>query len=74
MAISGHQRDSAKDKYWELLDVALETDGVWSTWIGYGISGGTTSASWSSGSDRRYRTRRETADEKVRAGSPAPAR
>ena len=57
VAISGHQRDSAKDKYWELLDVALETDGVWSTWIGYGISGGTTSASWSSGSDRRYRTR-----------------
>ena len=57
VAISGHQRDSAKDKYWELLDVALETDGVWSTWIGYGISGGTTSASWSGGSDRRYRTR-----------------
>ena len=57
VAISGHQRDSSKDKYWELLDVALETDGVWSTWIGYGISGGTTSASWSSGSDRRYRTR-----------------
>lgn len=57
VAISGHQRDSAKDKYWELLDVALEIDGIWSTWIGYGISGGTTSASWSSGSDRRYRTR-----------------
>ncbi len=57
VAISGHQRDSSKDKYWELLDIALETDGVWSTWIGYGISGGTTSASWSSGSDRRYRTR-----------------
>ena len=57
VAISGHQRDSSKDKYWELLDVALETDGVWSTWIGYGISGGTTSASWSAGSDRRYRTR-----------------
>lgn len=57
VAIAGHQRDSAKDKYWELLDVALETDGSWSTWIGYGISGGTTSASWSSGSDRRYRTR-----------------
>ena len=57
VAISGHQRDSSKNKYWELLDVALETDGVWSTWIGYGISGGTTSASWSSGSDRRYRTR-----------------
>ena len=57
VAISGHQRDSSKDKYWELLDVALEIDGSWSTWIGYGISGGTTSASWSSGSDRRYRTR-----------------
>ena len=57
VAIAGHQRDSSKDKYWELLDVALETDGVWSTWIGYGISGGTTSASWSGGSDRRYRTR-----------------
>ena len=57
VTIAGHQRDSSKDKYWELLDIALETDGVWSTWIGYGISGGTTSASWSSGSDRRYRTR-----------------
>lgn len=57
VAIAGHQRDSSKDKYWELLDVALETDGVWSTWIGYGISGGTTAANWSAGTDRRYRTR-----------------
>lgn len=57
VAIAGHQRDSSKDKYWELLDIALEIDGVWSTWIGYGISGGTTAANWSAGTDRRYRTR-----------------
>ena len=55
---TGHQRDPAKDKFWNTVQVALETNDVWATWLSNG--GSAQYNSWAYNADQedsRYRGR-----------------
>ena len=54
---SGQQRDTSKDKYWENLTYWLSTNGNSYESIGTDVSGATTSRSYTSAPDSRYRGR-----------------